>query len=480
MAKKKKGAATQAAADGEHAAAPGTAAWSEAWLGDTAWVSGLVGVSVLLLGLLVVHGLPEASVIRLDTATMTAPAQAALWALLPTLLIVALTEAIRRRKFAPKFIPAKGLTAELFGTSLLRYLEHLALLWIIQLFYETAGEYGFANRHPFYLAWHQLYDLFFQAYCWFGFPYVLIMRWLDRYRQSDQSDYGLLLELGFWRLAGLLPKFRDAVPTAKIAGKSIFLDLLVKLFFLPLMFVFFCDQSKHLFNNLNYLAAGMPRAYVDGQFQHMQWNFDIANVLISLFFTLHTGLAFCAIAGSQRWLRNLKVGVNPYLRGWLACLLAFPPFLHMIITQHLPGVTGPHLDGPSQILAQLPSPWLLSIAIVLMALCYAMFLCATISLGMHYSQLTNRGIVRRGVYAWVRHPAYSAKLIGWLCVMFPLLALNLVDGNWKIAGGLFGAYVAGLLLYGFRAITEEQHLSLDPEYVAYQQHVRWRFIPGVW
>jgi len=34
-------------------------------------------------------------------------------------------------------------------------------------------------------------------------------------------------------------------------------------------------------------------------------------------------------------------------------------------------------------------------------------------------------------------------------------------------------------IYYVRAITEEPHLSLDPDYVKYCKHVKYRFIPGV-
>ena len=35
-------------------------------------------------------------------------------------------------------------------------------------------------------------------------------------------------------------------------------------------------------------------------------------------------------------------------------------------------------------------------------------------------------------------------------------------------------------IYYLRAITEEQHMSLEPDYQAYRVAVRHRFIPGVW
>tara|TARA_Y100000031_G_C8029362_1_gene296404 strand:+ start:350 stop:499 length:150 start_codon:yes stop_codon:yes gene_type:complete len=36
-----------------------------------------------------------------------------------------------------------------------------------------------------------------------------------------------------------------------------------------------------------------------------------------------------------------------------------------------------------------------------------------------------------------------------------------------------------ILLYYLRAWTEENHLSLDPDYLEYKTQVRWKFIPKV-
>jgi|TARA_B100000929_G_scaffold229081_1_gene185495 hypothetical protein len=36
-----------------------------------------------------------------------------------------------------------------------------------------------------------------------------------------------------------------------------------------------------------------------------------------------------------------------------------------------------------------------------------------------------------------------------------------------------------ILLYSLRAWTEENHLSMDPDYLVYKTQVRWKFIPKV-
>jgi protein-S-isoprenylcysteine O-methyltransferase Ste14 len=452
--------------------------------GDSAWTVGLTTLVVLLVGIFLLRDNYNSGRAWFNTELMAAPTQTALGIVILAFVAMAIAETWRWRNFDSlvSFRKAPVYDVRFFAMGLLRFLEHLALLWLIQLFYQTADEYGFANKHPFYQPWHQLLDVFFSAYIWLGLPYLLLMRSFKWHEQVEQRDYGLLLELGFWSLMKRLPRTSHWLNQDKVAaipGKSIFLDLLVKMFFLPLMFVFFNDQLSHLINNLNYLAAGMPKAFVDGQWQHSQWNFDAANLITSLLFTLHTGLAFCAIALSQRWLPQLA-NANPRLGGWLACLLSFPPFIHMIVTSQIPGVTGPHLDGPSPILAQLPNLWIFTLAIFLMGFFYALYLITTISLGVNYSELTRRDIVRTGPYACVRHPAYACKLLGWLCVLTPLIGLNMFDGNWMVAGGLSGAYVISAAIYFGRAMTEEQQLSEDPDYRDYCSRVRRRFIPGVW
>jgi protein-S-isoprenylcysteine O-methyltransferase Ste14 len=103
----------------------------------------------------------------------------------------------------------------------------------------------------------------------------------------------------------------------------------------------------------------------------------------------------------------------------------------------------------------------------LITVLWGVFAWASVALGWKASNLTNRGIVAHGPYRYVRHPAYASKLLVFY-----------------IQGFFLGQYFLGLMIgltiiYLLRALTEEWHLSLDPDYVAYKQQVKWRFIPGV-
>ena len=80
----------------------------------------------------------------------------------------------------------------------------------------------------------------------------------------------------------------------------------------------------------------------------------------------------------------------------------------------------------------------------------------------------NRGVVSSGVYRVVRHPIYLGYLITHVAF---LLA---TPSAWNIAALL--AADAALLM---RAVLEEQTLSRDSQYRAYQQSVRWRVCPGL-
>jgi protein-S-isoprenylcysteine O-methyltransferase Ste14 len=79
-----------------------------------------------------------------------------------------------------------------------------------------------------------------------------------------------------------------------------------------------------------------------------------------------------------------------------------------------------------------------------------------------------RGVVTRGLYAWVRHPLYAAELLYFLGVAIAApIPTNLV---------VWGALA---LVQWRRAHHEERCLEAEASYRAYLGAVRYRFLPGL-
>lgn len=94
---------------------------------------------------------------------------------------------------------------------------------------------------------------------------------------------------------------------------------------------------------------------------------------------------------------------------------------------------------------------------------------AKLSLGRSFGILpSDRGVMTRGAYKFVRHPIYFGYLIaqlGFLSVNFSVTNLAVYSAVW--AGQIY------------RIIFEEKVLSEDPAYVEYKEKVRYRLIPGI-
>lgn len=79
-----------------------------------------------------------------------------------------------------------------------------------------------------------------------------------------------------------------------------------------------------------------------------------------------------------------------------------------------------------------------------------------------------RQIRQNGLYGLCRHPVYLGHL-----VMFTGYLLSYPE---LFNFGLFGVWAAALM---GRIVLEEQILSEDPAYAAYQARVRWKLLPGL-
>ncbi len=104
---------------------------------------------------------------------------------------------------------------------------------------------------------------------------------------------------------------------------------------------------------------------------------------------------------------------------------------------------------------------------VMVAIAVLMQIAALLSLNRSFAIIAaRREIKTHGLYRFVRHPMYASYLI-----LFS--GYVLFNGTWLNVGLL----MLSLVFLFLRVLQEEKHLSLDADYRAYKECVRYRLVP---
>ena len=223
------------------------------------------------------------------------------------------------------------------------------------------------------------------------------------------------------------------------------LTFLLKLFFLPYVVSWGMQNALQLWTSLETIPS-----------DYRAWT----RVLIQLCLLVDVSVFGLGYLVESRRLGCEIHSVDPSLLSWLVCLWCYPPFNSVSFAPFDVALFPIKIETD-----ELTRLMFNGLEVVL----WGIFAWSSLTLGFKASNLTARGIVKRGPYRWLRHPAYTAKVTVW----------------W-IQGIIFGEFTVGILLaftvtYGLRAWTEERHLrSIDADYLAYCEQVRYRFIPGLW
>ncbi|MDQ0248095.1 protein-S-isoprenylcysteine O-methyltransferase Ste14 [Sphingomonas kyeonggiensis] len=266
-------------------------------------------------------------------------------------------------------------------------------------------------------------------------PYVL---WLDR-KLVQPKD-------GAWHLGAWLMGLKEPIDTSAIHNHL--RSWAVKGFFLAFM-----------------LSIVPPNFgdFVGWNFAHM---FDspavIANYCISFMFVIDVAFATAGYILTMRPLDSHIRTATPYAAGWTAALICYPPFVLM----NEGGVLDYHPGSADWTWWFAGHPWILGGLGVVLVVLTGIYAWATIAFGIRFSNLTHRGILTHGPYAWSRHPAYLSKNLFWWLSGLPFLATTTWVEGLRNAGIM--ACVSGI--YYWRARTEELHLGSDP---AYQEYSAW-------
>ncbi|ABC62672.1 putative membrane protein [Erythrobacter litoralis HTCC2594] len=155
---------------------------------------------------------------------------------------------------------------------------------------------------------------------------------------------------------------------------------------------------------------------------------------------------------------------NPFLGGWVAALLCYPPFVFgfmggdgiLAYEVNTPGWQ--HWFAGNTFLLSLWGGWLVFLT--------AVYAWATVVFGIRFSNLTYRGVLTNGPYRFTRHPAYLSKNLFWWSATLPFL----VSADGSLVDMIRNIFFLGVVsaIYYWRAKTEEAHLlGEDPKYRAY-------------
>ena len=337
--------------------------------------------------------------------------------------------------------------------NLKHYFLNLLLIWLAILFYQTNNYYSRFLRSETqttilvlaiaYTILGLAFYLFRPSHKISASKGTILFRALKR-SIKDSCNYIRLFNV----------KIRKPIPRLEKHENTALLFIIVKIFYLTLMLNFF-------FANYNSVKHQLPNLLSNGtllsipSFNNILFPFILASIF--LFDTLWFAFGYTFEAG---FLKNKVRSVEPTIFGWVVALASYPPF-NGTITKYVNWYANDYIVFFNDTLT-----FTIRIIIVLSLLIY---LSATFALGTKCSNLTNRGIVSRGPYRFVRHPAYISKNLAWWLTLIPILSWPAIlsMGAWSF-------------IYHLRSITEERHLIKDPDYQEYVKKVKYRYIPFVY
>ena len=154
---------------------------------------------------------------------------------------------------------------------------------------------------------------------------------------------------------------------------------------------------------------------------------------------------------------------EPTMLGWVVCIICYEPFWAPLYSNFFSYEEGYYWDDW---LAGYDGVWVLWSGLILC--CLAVYVWTSITFGISFSNLTNRGILTNGPYRWLKHPHYVSKNISWWLVSVPFLT----NQSPEIAVRNCMLLLCVNTIYYLRAKTEERHLSRDPAYVAYSNWIK--------
>lgn len=223
----------------------------------------------------------------------------------------------------------------------------------------------------------------------------------------------------------------------------------IKIFFFAFMASFVAPQILYFTDNFSFADS-------------------TATVTDFILLLLRYILIFDMALGTVGYIMTFKIlnshirSANPFLAGWVAALICYPPF-SIIGKDNLIHYQNDTLQWYEWLAGNDTAIMVWGALIVFFTATYTW---ATIVFGIRFSNLTHRGIITNGPFKYTKHPAYLSKNIFWWLTFLPFLTTSDTLTAFKNCMMLLLVN----LIYFWRAKTEEQHLMEDSKY---RDYVAW-------
>ncbi len=383
------------------------------------------------------------------------------------------------RAGAGKLVPVSNRREVSWGKALesgfTRWVTLAAILSLAVVVYQTTRVYaGLSPDKPedYYTNWRITSGFILTLFLSLGLPYcVLTVKYRSNFTE-DRKDPGLIAYLFARRI------WNEGFPAFLLLRKRrvrvVFLDLLVKFFWMPLMVTFVFGECGDYHNGLSGAAKVFGTAGVSAGLSQLwsafmgngneQFLWDSYHTAYHLMFVIDCTIGLLGYATSSRWLGTKSKSVEFTALGWWCAIACYPPF------NSVTGTILPYDVSPTGHGYWFFNTLFIRHAMMLLTLIlFFIYVWATAVFGLRFSNLTHRGILNTGPYRWIRHPAYATKNLAWWAENLAVLG-----SPWQFV------YLAGLnAVYITRALTEERHLMHFEDYRKYAAEVKWRFIPGI-
>ncbi len=338
------------------------------------------------------------------------------------------------------------------------YISTILFITIWYIFYTNNSYYnGFLFFDITYINFKintlDIFNILFTIYAIVLIPFYII--------ENEKSKARIVIEY-------VIKKINNSEYKISPEEKNSILAWLVKLFFIPLMIMWISSNFSEIVNKIYTSSKEIDMIFKNFYYFYNNYIF-ITIFKFIIFIDLLFFTTWYLVESKHLW--NKIKSVEPTILWWLVALICYPPFNSAF--DNLAGWYS----------SDFPTFWNIYINItlnILLLIFFWIYSRASVSLWLKASNLTNRWIITKWPYKYVRHPAYISKNISWFIWTLPLIFLNIKNLDILNLLIILLSISAWAFIYYMRAITEEKHLEMDKDYIEYKKKVKYKFIPKLY